>query len=82
MPALIATAKPRRQIPQGSNGQDDPFALVRDREQVDLISNLDQVYDALIGQALNGGGDGVFQLAATVKMAVNYLVNLRLSAPR
>jgi hypothetical protein len=55
--------------------------LVRDRETVDLISELDQVYDVLMGQALNGGNNA-FELASIVKMASDFLYDLRLSAPR
>jgi hypothetical protein len=55
----------------------DPLARVRDREQVDLIDELDGVYDHLLGQALAGGGDGVYQLAASVKAAADYLAGMR-----
>jgi hypothetical protein len=59
-----------------------PSTYVRDREQLDLIGELDGVYDHLLAEALNGGGDGVYQLAASVKAAADYLINLRLSAAR
>ena len=67
-----------------SNGQgigNDRLALVRDRERVDLIAELDGVYDVLLGQALDGNNRG-YELAATVKMATDYLIDLRLNAAR
>lgn len=59
----------------------DRFTVIRDRTLSDLIFELDGVYDTLMGQALNEGDNGRFELASTVKMASDLLYDLRLSAP-
>ena len=59
----------------------DPFARVRDHEQLDLIDELDDAYDKLPGRALNGD-NGIYALAQVVRAAADYLANLRLSAAR
>jgi hypothetical protein len=76
----LPSARRRRQIPQRPDG--DPLARVRDRELVDLVGQLDETYDYVLAQALAGGGDGIYQLAANVRAAADYLINLRLSAAR
>jgi hypothetical protein len=71
----------RRHFPSNGRGAGDRLALVHDRERVDLIAELDGVYDVLLGQALNGNNRS-YELAATVKMATDYLIDLRLNAAR
>jgi hypothetical protein len=79
------TSHRRRQSQRQSNGHGtgggDPLAYVRDREQADLISDLDVVHDVLMGRALDGDA-GSYELAATVRSASRYLVNLRLNTAR
>jgi hypothetical protein len=60
----------------------DPLARVRDRELCDLVDELDATYDDLIGRALKNGDNGIYQLAATVRSAADYLTDMRLSAAR
>jgi hypothetical protein len=81
-----ATGRRSRQSQRhfSSNGQGlggDRLALVRDRERADLVCDLDQVYDHLLGQASDGNNRS-YELAACVKAATDYLINLRLSAAR
>jgi hypothetical protein len=63
-----------------ANGGNDRLALVRERQLLDLVVDLDGVYDALMGSALNGNGG--YELAVTVREATDYLINLRLNAAR
>jgi hypothetical protein len=84
-------AMPRRSRPRQSsrrhshsNGHGtgvDRLALVRDRERVDLISDLDAAYDALLAKALDGD-DASYQIAASVKTTIDYLIDLQLNAAR
>jgi len=68
----LITAKPRRQSPT----KGDPFAFVRDAELRGPIAQLDDVHDALMGQAL-GGDNGCYELALTVRSATDFLFELR-----
>jgi len=63
------------------NGASDPFAFIKDRELVDLISQLDGTYDSLMGAALEGNS-GSYELAHTVRSATDYLIALRLASAR
>lgn len=72
MRRLNGTSRRRRQSP-------DRLTLVHDRELVDLIGDLNETYDALMGAAL-AGDSGSYMLAAVVRTAVDYLTNMRLSA--
>jgi hypothetical protein len=85
MEAMPRRTRPRqspgRHFPSNGRGAGDRRALVRDRERADLIAELDGVYDVLLGQALDGNNRS-YELAATVKMATDYLIDLRLNAAR
>jgi hypothetical protein len=82
------TARRRRQSSQRhphSNGQrtgDDRLALTRDFELLDLVNGLDAAYDTLLAQAADDGGDGIYEHAASIKAATDYLFNLRFTTPR
>jgi len=55
----------------------DRFAYVRDAELRDIIEGLDEVHSSLMGEALTGEYGGFYALADTIRMAVDYLVDLR-----
>jgi len=62
--------------PLHQNG-DGRLARIRDREQVDLVCELDDAYDDLIGRALKDGDPTAYGLAQIVRAAADYLANLR-----
>jgi len=65
----------RRKAANG-NGHDDPYAFVRDDEIRTTISDLDLVYDDLLGRAL-GGDNVVYGHAQAIKAATDLLVAIR-----
>ena len=58
-----------------TNGQGDPYVFVRDAIRT-TISDLDLVYDDLLGRAL-GGDNVVYGHAQTIKAATDLLVSIR-----
>ena len=55
---------------------------VRDRELRDLVDELEDTYDDLVGRALKDGDPTVYGLAQVVRTAADYLINLRLAEAR
>jgi hypothetical protein len=87
MKGNATTARRRQSLRNRSVGHStdggDRLTPLRDRELVDLIDELDGAYDTLLAKALNeDGNNGCYELAATVRTATDYLINMRLSATR
>jgi hypothetical protein len=73
----IARKKRGGQFPRhGQGAGTDRLALVRERQLVDLIGDLDETRDVLLGRAL-GGDNEAYALAQVVKAAADFVVDIR-----
>jgi hypothetical protein len=72
----LRTGGGKRRKAANGNGHGDPYAFVRDDEIRTTISDLDLVYDDLLGRALRGD-NVVYGHAQTIKAATDLLVSIR-----
>jgi hypothetical protein len=78
---MKASTIPTRRRQRPPTKQADPLTLVRDNEARSLVVDLDNVFDNLMGRALQGDHEA-FAFAQVVKVASDHIAAQRLNNTR